>query len=170
MLKKIAITGPESTGKSTLTRQLAEHYHTVWVKEYAREYLDELHRPYIFEDILKIAKEQKKREIDLASKASQLLFIDTELIVTKIWSEVKFNKCAPWIINSIEKQDYMIYLLMDIDLPWEYDSQREHPEMREYLFNLYKNELKDRKLNFEIISGNNQQRLQNAIEIVNSYL
>ncbi len=170
MLKKIAITGSESTGKSTLSKQLAEHFNTVWVKEYAREYLNNLNRPYQPKDILKIAKGQKENENQISKKANKVLFSDTELIVTKIWSEVKYQDCHPWILEEINKQDYELYLLCDIDLPWKEDPQREHPHLREHLFNLYKREFETRKLNFEIISGTKEQRFKNALRFVKDYL
>jgi NadR type nicotinamide-nucleotide adenylyltransferase len=169
-LIKIAITGPESTGKSMLAEQLAKHFHTAFVPEYAREYIDKLGRPYVYDDILKIAKGQLEQETKSYPKANKIIFCDTELIVTKIWSEHAFKKCDEWIIENIEKHKYDLYLLMNIDLPWEYDPQREHPHLREYLFDLYRHELSSRKLPFKIISGQNETRLNNAIEIVNDFL
>lgn len=77
MIKKIAITGPESTGKSLLAEQLARYYNTVYVPEYAREYIDNLNKPYNFDDILKIAKAQLKNEKLLETKANKILFCDT---------------------------------------------------------------------------------------------
>jgi NadR type nicotinamide-nucleotide adenylyltransferase len=166
VLKKIAITGPECTGKSTLSKQLAEHFNTVYVEEYARKYIDKLNRPYHQEDILEIAKGQKKREEKKQKQANKILFSDTELIVTKIWSEVKYQNCHPWILEQIDNQDYDLYLLCNIDLTWKEDPQREHPHLREHLFNLYKNELKDRNLNFEIISGTEKERFENALRLI----
>lgn len=170
MLKKIAITGPESTGKSTLSKQLAEHYKCFLVEEYAREYIDKLEHPYTQEDILKIAKTQKKIELKKTKESNKILITDTELIVTKIWSEVKYKSCHPWILDNIEKQNYDLYLLCDIDLAWEADPQREHPHLRKHLFNLYKQELEIRKLNFKIISGGIGERFENARRFVDAYL
>jgi len=135
---KIAITGPESTGKSVISQQLADHYTTVWVPEYARVYLLQIERSYNYDDILQIAKGQMESEKAFEPIANGLMFSDTELLVTKIWCEVKFGKCHRWIEDNIWMQDYDLYLLMDIDLPWEYDPMREHPARREFLFNLYK--------------------------------
>ena len=165
-LIRIAITGPESTGKSDLAKNLAEHYRTVWVPEYAREYLDKLNREYNYEDILLIAKGQVKAETGMLEKANRFLFADTEMIVLKIWCEVKYGKCHPWILNQLAKQNYDLYLLTDIDLPWQPDPLREHPDKRRELFNLYLDEMKKRNLPFEIVSGFGDQRLANAIEII----
>lgn len=163
---KIAITGPESTGKSRLAMELAEHYKTVYVPEFAREYIDHLDRPYTQEDILKIAKGQINGEECWIKKANHILFCDTELIVTKIWSEVKYGRCDRWILRKIKENKYDLFLLCDIDLPWEEDPQREHPHMREYLFTLYYDELVERGVPFKVISGSGQERLINAIGFV----
>jgi NadR type nicotinamide-nucleotide adenylyltransferase len=166
MIRRIAITGPESTGKSELAKALAEHYRTVWVTEYAREYLDNLGRPYDYDDILKIAMAQVRGEEEQVKKARDYLFADTEMLVLKIWCDVKFGKCHSWIDERLKKQDYDLYLLTDIDLPWQPDPLREHPDKRKELFELYLSELKKRKLPFEIVNGLGRQRVKNAAEII----
>ncbi len=163
MTRKIAITGPESTGKSKLSKQLADHYGTVWVPEFARDYIDTLGRPYEEGDILTIAHGQLNRERDLEQQANNYLFCDTDLMVTKIWSDVAFKRCDPWILESLVTHTYDLYLLCNIDTPWEYDPQREHPQMREHLFSLYYNEMIERGWNFRVVSGLGGERLQNAI-------
>lgn len=163
---RVAITGPESTGKSMLAGRLALYYQTVYVPEYARQYIDRLKRPYNKEDILKIARGQLRNEKKTGSTANRMLFCDTELIVTKIWSEVKYKTCDPWILNMIENHPYDLYLLCNIDLPWEEDPQREHPHMREHLFELYFDELMERQFPFAVISGIGEERLNNAIHVV----
>ena len=166
MIKRISITGPESTGKSILAEQLASHFDTTWVKEYAREYLDSINRPYEYSDILEIAKKQLSKELEQIPHAKDYLFCDTDLIVTRIWCEVKYKKCHSWIKENILEHKHDLYLLCDIDLPWEEDPQREHPDKRKFLFDLYIKELMHYKLPFEIVSGNGNKRLQNAINII----
>ncbi|MEA3479555.1 MAG: ATP-binding protein [Bacteroidota bacterium] len=163
---RIAITGPESTGKSILTEQLARHYQTLWVPEYAREYLKEIDRPYDYEDILNIAKGQMSKENALVSRSGKFLFCDTDPIVTKIWCDVKFGTCHSWILDQINTQAYDLYLLCDIDLPWQHDPLREHPDKRGYLFKLFHEELRSRKLPFRIISGMGDKRLKQAIKVI----
>lgn len=168
-LIRIAITGPESTGKSVLTQQLAEFFSTSWVPEYAREYIGSLDRPYVQDDILEIAKGQIRNEKLFQQKASGIFFCDTELIVTKIWSEVRFGSCDPWILKQIEMNRYDLYLLCDIDLPWQDDPQREHPHMRKELLNLYINELEERNLPFSLVNGFYGKRLENAISAIRDH-
>ncbi|MEI8007610.1 MAG: ATP-binding protein [Bacteroidota bacterium] len=168
-LRKIAITGPESTGKSMLASDLAVFYGTAWVPEYARRYL-EVHGPaYREEDILTIAKGQFEHETAAEASASKYLFCDTEFIVTKIWSEVKYGRCHPWILNQIAEHRYDLFLLCDIDLPWEFDPLREHPGMRKELFELYCRELDSRGLPYAVINGTGIDRLYNAVSRIHEY-
>ena len=111
-------------------------------------------------------KEEKKQ----ISNANKLLFSDTELIVAKIWLDVKYGNCDKWILDKIDEQKFDLYLLCDIDLPWEFDVLREHPEQREYLMKLYINELFIRKLNYAVISGIGEQRINNAISFIEKLL
>lgn len=169
-LLKIAVTGPESTGKSLISGLLAGHYSTVWVPEFARVYLLNIDRPYNYEDILEIARGQMASEKAFEPIANKLLFADTELTVTKIWSMVKYGKCHPWIEEMLANQQYGLYLLMDIDLPWEYDALREHPHMRGHLMEMYISEMDRQGFNYRIISGHGEQRLKNAIAAVEDFL
>ena len=170
MIRRIAITGPESTGKSMLAEELAAHYETVWVPEYAREYLEILGKPYGEKDILLIARGQLAAEESLAGKANRFLFCDTELLVTKIWSDVKYSRCHPWILETIEKQRYDLYLLCDIDLPWQYDPLREHPDQRQFLFDLYYRELNERKFPFGVVHGTGPDRMKNAARLIERFI
>ena len=170
MIRKIAITGPESTGKSLLAEQLAAHYHTAWVPEYAREYLEKLGQQYEEEDILLIAQGQLDHEAIQLKKATNYLFCDTEMLVTKIWSEVKYYRCDPWILHTLENHRYDLYLLCDIDLPWQYDPLREHPFQRQFLFDLYFNELKNRRFPYTLVYGTGNNRLQSALKAIENFL
>lgn len=166
---RISITGPESTGKSWLAQQLADHYQVHWVPEYARNYLEKISRPYTYEDILIIAQNQFGEE-NAIGEIADLLFCDTDFCVTTIWCEVKYGKCHPWITEKLNRNLYGLYLLCDIDLPWQYDPLREHPEMRAELFSMYRNKLEQKDFNYRIVSGTGEKRLQNAIRFVDEYL
>ena len=165
MRYRIAITGPESTGKTALTQRLAELYDTVYVPEYAREYLDKHGMQYTPEDVVKMARGQVELERQMAAKANQVLFSDTELINYKIWLEHNNWEVPQWLTEYIRKHRYDLYLLTDIDLPWVADGQRDKPNDRELLFNRFQEELDAIEADYAIISGSGALRLDNAKSI-----
>lgn len=169
-LIKIAIVGPESTGKSVLSKQLAEYYNCKYVPEMAREYIANLNRPYQLDDILEISKIQLQKEQELANDSDDLLICDTTLLVTKIWALNAFKTCPEFIFEKYQANDYSLHLLMQIDLPWEFDAQREHPEQREFFFTWYARELKASNANYCIISGSNEHRLKSAVTAIDAHL
>ena len=166
-MKKIVIIGPESTGKSTLCEQLAAHYKTDWVKEYAREYLLTNGKSYTYDNLLDIAKGQIEKEDHVAENLSTL-FIDTDMYVMKVWSEFVFQKCDNWILNRIVERKYDLYLLCNIDLPWIKDELREYPDLvsREKLYYYYKESIIEQNIPWVDISGTYNERLQKAITAV----
>jgi NadR type nicotinamide-nucleotide adenylyltransferase len=167
-IKKILVLGPESTGKSTLAKDLSTHFLEPWAPEFAREYLENLGRAYDFEDLSTIAKGQLKAE-DAASKTSEeYLFCDTDLRVIHIWSAHRFGKTSSWILEEIETRVYDLILLTDIDMDWEPDPLREHPEPEErvYFFRKYLELARSSGSPFEIISGSRKERLEKAISSI----
>ena len=166
---RISITGPESTGKSWLAEHLAMHFHTTWIPEYARKYLEDIDRPYTYDDILLISQKQLEEE-NAAHESKGLLFCDTDFCVTSIWCNVKYGKCHEWITTQLEQNNYGLYLLCDIDLPWQYDPLREHPEMRSKLFGMYRDLLQEHRFNYRVVKGTGKNRLRNAIASVDEYL
>ncbi len=174
-IRKVAVTGPESTGKSKLCRDLVHHYKGLFVPEHARAYIDQLERPYRQDDILEIARGQltiEEKVVEQAGKMQEktLVFCDTELIVTKIWSLHKYGVCDPWILSQIHDNYYDLFLLCDVDLPWEPDPQREHPELRSYFFDWYRRELERYNFRYEVVNGEGAKRLKNAVCIIDSAL
>lgn len=178
-IRKIVIIGPESTGKSTLCTQLATHFKTKWVPEYARTYLETNGTNYTFENLYEIAVGQLASE-DAAVTALQQqhlvqptpLFIDTDMYVMKVWSEFVFNKCDNRILNHINQRSYDLYLLCNVDLPWVKDNLREYPDLatRDKLFHYYKDAMVTQQTPWVIIKGNYEQRLQQAIAAVHTIL
>jgi NadR type nicotinamide-nucleotide adenylyltransferase len=174
-IKKIVVIGPESTGKSTLCRQLAEHYSTSWVPEFARDYLLANGCNYSYNDLLPIAEGQINSEdkyyrelINKSETATPILFIDTDLYVMKVWSEFVFNKCDNRILTMLVKRKYDLYLLCNTDLQWEPDEMREYPDLfsREKLFHHYKDALINQNVPWVEISGDYDQRFAKAIQAV----
>jgi NadR type nicotinamide-nucleotide adenylyltransferase len=165
-IMKFAITGPESTGKSTLTQQLADEFQTLWVPEFARDFLHLRKGKYSENDLLTIAEGQMNSEKAMELQSDRILFCDTEFLVIKIWSLVKYGRCHPRILSMIEEQNYLHYFLCDIDIPWQDDPLREHPHMRKELFDLYVHELNKYQFPYTVISGNHEERLQMARQIV----
>lgn len=175
-MKKVVITGPESTGKSTLTALLAQHFSSLWVPEYAREYLRENGKDYDQSDLLKIAEGQLRLEDEMTersvSNGNDFLFVDTDMYVMKVWSEFVFGKCDPFILQQIARRKYDLYLLCNIDLPWVEDELREHPEVetRRELFEIYKDLMVHQSTPWRVIEGDYSARLNLGIQAVNEIM
>ena len=162
-MPKIVITGPESSGKTTLCKQLSTHFEIPFAKEFAREFLNELDRAYTQDDLLAIAKGQ------LASEQNFQL-TDTDLITIKIWNEYKYGSCDKWILDQIEKQKTgkRFYLLCKPDIPWQADKQRENPTDRVELFEIYKTELERLGHTYFIVEG--RDRIQKTISKISNLI
>jgi NadR type nicotinamide-nucleotide adenylyltransferase len=177
MLKKVVVVGPESTGKSTLCSQLADHYQTLWCPEYAREYLLRHGMNYSYDDLLTIAKGQlaleDNYESQTRSRESQaahhsLLFIDTDMYVMKVWCEFVFDNCHRFILDKIVEKKYDLYLLCNVDLPWTKDELREYPDLesREKLYKIYHDIMINQSTPWVEISGDHDERLKLAISAI----
>lgn len=171
-IRKIVVIGPESTGKSTLSAQLANELDTLWVPEYAREYLEQLGRDYTEDDLLQMAKGQLQEEDMLSAKGNKVLICDTDLHVVKVWSESKYGRCNKWILEEIARRKYDMYLLTYIDVQWEDDPLREHPgdSQRHYFYNIYRDIVQQSGLPWADIRGNKEERLAIALEAISKQL
>ncbi len=169
-IRKIAIVGPESTGKSTISPMLAEHYETVWVPEYAREYCEKLSAPCTWEDEINMFRGQLELEKELLPKANKILICDTTFITVKIWSDQMFGKAPQEVIDELAKHPYDFYLLMNIDLPWQDDPLRDFPNMREHFMEVWHRELQELGANYSVISGQAEERLENALRAIDHFL
>ncbi|NGY36328.1 DUF4301 family protein [Flavobacterium sp. XN-5] len=167
---KIALFGPESTGKTTLAIQLAAHYNTVWAPEFARDYLqekwDKSQLICDINDMLPIAYGQVQLENKKLAVANKYLFCDTNLMVTKVFSEVYYNYCDPLLDKAAQEHEYDLFFLTDIDVPWKKDDLRDRPEGRETVFEVFKQALIEAKKPFIMLSGDKDLRLEKAISIV----
>ena len=143
--------------------------HTI-IQQIAGEYLEGLDRPYNAGDLPRIAAGQLSLEDNMAAQANKVLICDTDLYVIKIWSLFKYGYCDQEILDAIAERKYDLYLLTYIDIPWEYDPQREHPDQRESLYALYLDEMRNQNVPFAEIRGNREQRRRTATHRVKELL
>ncbi|WP_316825659.1 AAA family ATPase [Pedobacter miscanthi] len=167
-VKRICFYGPESTGKSTMAEKMALHYHTVFVPEVARELIT--NNDITVDDIIKIGKAQTARVKEKTEAANKIVFCDTDLITTKIYSQYYLNE-VPNILNHLEKEiRYDLYFLLDIDVEWVADHLRDFGDRRLEMFNLFKSELEKRNIDYILISGNYEEREEKIKKMINSML
>ena len=170
-LLKIVLFGPESTGKTTLAQMLASHYHTQWVPEYMREYLQQKwdeHRAVCEpHDLLPIAKGQLKLENLAAAEANQLLFCDTNLLELVVYSRAYYNETVePTLLKHALKAQYDLYFLTYIDVPWVEDDLRDRPNDRDKMFTRFRNTLEEYNLPYHVLEGDLQERFETAVKLI----
>jgi NadR type nicotinamide-nucleotide adenylyltransferase len=168
--QKIAVVGPESTGKSTMSAFLAKHYHTTWVPEYAREYCEKLTEAPTWQDEINMFHGQIALEKELLPSANGILICDTTFITVKIWSDHIFGSSPQVVIDELPKHPYDLYLLLDIDLPWQEDPLRDFPTLREHFMDIWHKELNDLNANYVVINGAGQDRYASAIAAIDTFL
>jgi len=172
LIKRVVICGPESTGKSTMTRNLAAHFKTNFVDEFARDFLqnkwNNKQEVCSKEDLLEIAKGQIELENLKIKKSSKLIFCDTNILTTIAWSKTHFNEfCDPWIQRKAKTLKYDYYLILNTDIPWVRDDLRDRPKDREKMFLAHKKELDYASVDYDIINGSDfQKRLCAAIDYI----
>jgi len=169
---KVGIIGPESTGKSTLAKYLANRYQGIYVPEYAREYMESLppSYQYTYDDVLRIARHQVEQlrtytsnknyennasnanyENNGAASDRPVVFFDTELIITKVWFLHKYGTCPDFLEEALHTYPMDVYLLCYPDLPWVYDPVRENPDLRQYLYDWYEREIQSLDVPYYIV-------------------
>jgi HTH-type transcriptional repressor of NAD biosynthesis genes len=174
-LVKIVLFGPESTGKTTISQQLARHYNTVWVPEYAREYLqnkwNNFRKTCENDDLIPIAIGQMKMENDLSKKADRVLICDTDLLETKVYSQEYYGGYVdPRLDEAAQTNTYDLYLLTYIDTPWEADDLRDRPELRLEMFQAFENALKTHGKKYIILKGSRKKRFNKAVKAIDQIL
>lgn len=172
---KVVLFGPESTGKTTLSRQLARYYNSVWVPEYAREYLQNKwnngRKTCQPKDLLPIAEGQMRLENELAQKADSVLICDTDLLETKVYSEAYYlGDCDSILEKYALENTYDLYFLTYIDTPWEADDLRDKPHDREHMFNVFEAALKTNKRPYVLLKGDKKKRLKIAVGHIDKLL
>ena len=171
IIKKIAIVGPESTGKSTMSQLLASHYRVSWVPEYARYYCENLTGPYTLQDEVNMYYGQLALE-DAILTVSEKDFIicDTTFVTVKIWSDEMLGETPQLVLDALPARPYDFYLLMDIDLPWQDDPLRDFPDKRAYFMGVWHNELNALNARYQVIGGLGDERFENALKAVDAFL
>ena len=167
---KIAVVGPESTGKSTMSAFLAKYYNTVWVPEYARDYCAKLTEPCTWQDEINMFYGQLDLEAEITPLANGLLICDTTFITVKIWSDYTFGRTPQEVLDELPKHTYDLYLLLNIDLPWEEDPLRDFPHMREHFMGIWVKELQALNANYVLISGRGDERYADAVRVIDGFL
>jgi len=172
---KVVLFGPESTGKTTLSRQLARHYNSVWVREYARAYLQDKwnneRKTCESKDLLPIAIGQMKLENELAQKTASVLICDTDLLETKVYSEAYYSgTCDPILDKFAIENSYDLYFLTYIDTPWEADDLRDKPHERARMFKAFEDALIKYKRPYVLLKGNKTERLNKAIKHIDKLI
>jgi nicotinamide riboside kinase len=170
MIYRVSITGTESTGKTTLAGQLATHYNTVVAVDQSRNYIEKLDRKYNHTDVLEIAKKIILEEDRMLHYSHRVLFSDNDLTNIKIWLHHRKWAVPDWLEKDIQKRKYDLYLLCGIDVAWQEDAQREHPDYREELFKHFQTEFNSINANYKLVKGLGEKRLQSAIEIVDEFM
>ena len=170
-LKKIIVTGPESTGKTVLSEALALKLNAALIPEYARSYVENLNGPYTYQDLGKIARYQIQQEKQWTETYSRgIILMDTWLIITKVWFEVVYGTCPDWIEEYISSADIDLFLVCRPDLPWIADTVRENGgEMRQKLFDRYCSEIELHGFSYEIVEGFGEIRVLNALKLLKSH-
>ena len=170
-IKKIAIVGPESTGKSTIAIELAKYYKVAWVPEYARYYCEALTEPCTLQDEVNMFHGQVALEQSvLAVAETDFIICDTTFLTVKIWSDAFFGETPQVVLDALHKNPYDFYVLLDIDLPWQDDPLRDFPNQREHFMQVWHQELKELNANYKVVSGIGEVRFKNAVEVIDEFL
>lgn len=168
--KRVCVFGPESTGKTTLARDLARHFDTVWVHEYARPLLEPQGGVCHYEDIERIGRGQAAAEDALVRRANRVLVMDTDVLTTTVWSQVLFGRCPEWVTQAAAQRVPDLYLLMNVDVPWVDDAQRYLPHAREEFLDLCRETLTRHGRKWVEVSGDWETRMRTASEAVQRLL
>lgn len=166
---KIAVIGPESTGKTWLVKKLSRHYNGYMVSEYSREYFNNRKYVYDMDDLVEIAKGQINNQKLLPANEG-IAFCDTELLTIAIWSQIVFKTIPEYISKNIPKQEYKLYLLCNLDVEWKPDRFRRNNHNRQEIYNMFVSELNKYGFEYRIISGTDEKRLLNSINVIDSFI
>lgn len=174
----MCVVGAESTGTTTLARELAEHYHTVWVPEYGRLYTERLREgginTFVYHwhtaEFVHIAKQQQRDEDKLAKQANRLLICDTDALATAIWHQRYVGSWSPEVEDIASRRKYDLYLLTNCDIPFEHDGVRDGQHIRQWMTQRFTEELTRRGLRWQLVKGSKEERLHQAVEEIDKLI
>lgn len=169
-LTRICLFGPESTGKTTLARDLAAHFGAGLVPEFARAYLEQRDGAFTYPDMEAIGRGQLALQQKGESETNGLLFCDTDLLTTTLWSRWFFGRCSPWLEKEAAAQTFDLTLLTCVDVPWVADIVRYLPEEREAFYGQCVQALRAHRREFVTVAGDWDQRREKAVVAVERLL
>lgn len=167
---RVVVVGPESTGKTTLARDLASLYGTCWTSEYLRLYLDAKGGLCEPDDLPRVVAGHVATEAAFARTANRVLFCDTDPLMTLVYSRFYYGVAPAWLRQAARGPGRRHYLLLDSDVPWVADPQRDAPHAREVIRDLCREELERNGLAYTTISGDWTARLAQARQVVDRLL
>ncbi|HEY4640303.1 MAG TPA: ATP-binding protein [Thermoanaerobaculia bacterium] len=163
-IARVCLIGPHSTGKSTLARELAAHYRTHWVAEYARGYALCVQHELTADDVPRIAEGQIANEE--SANGAEMLILDTDLVSTVVYSRHYYGFCEPWIEQKARERRADLYLLMDVDTPFIDDPVRDSADARQELFARFRAVLEELGVKYVVINGDWAARKRAAIQAI----
>lgn len=171
---RVCVVGAESTGTTTLTKALAEHYNTAWVPEYGRSYTERLHgagvNTFVYhwrtDEFVHIARQQQKEEDRLAREANRILFCDTDALATAIWHQRYVGTWSEQVDKIASSRRYDLYLLTNCEIPFEQDGVRDGQHIRQWMTQRFTEELTKRGLRWVLVKGSREERLHTATQEV----
>lgn len=166
MARKILITGPESSGKTTLGMELSQELECLFVPEYARQFLEDTAGEYVESDLADIAEGQLEQEDQAASQGGDWVVCDTSMLVMKIWGQHKYGNVDHRILQELEDRYYDLVILCKPDFEWEYDTLRENPDDGEFFFRWFERELEALGWNYIVAEGLVEERLLKSLSAV----
>ncbi len=168
---RVVITGPESTGKTELTDYLTLQFQGIKIPEFARQYVEQLQRPYRYKDVIRIARNQISIRNKIVKGNNSWIFMDTDLIITKVWFLEVYGRYPKWLDKHINTSVADLYLLCNNDVPWVEDGVRENGgDRRDHLFERYREQLEKQGFMYHIVSGTGSKRRENALLGIENYL
>jgi NadR type nicotinamide-nucleotide adenylyltransferase len=167
---RVCLTGPESTGKTTLAERLAAHFGTVWVPEFSREYAEGKPEPLVYDDVEPIANGQIALEERVTAGAAGLVILDTDILSSVVYSRFCYGSVPERVVSAARARLADRYLLFSVDVPYVDDPVRSSIEDRHLLFVQFQKTLDEFGVSYSIVSGDWEERFRRSVEEVGRVL